>query len=143
MDFNDYQIATNRTNMYTKAIDDLLKPLKDLVVADAIDADVYETEAEKAFLMVQDILNLAYVLLGYSGEVAELNNKFKKVIRGDKNMLDFYQEALYEQGDALWYSAQLVNQIGIYTLDDVAKVNLNKLQDREDRKVLKGSGDYR
>jgi hypothetical protein len=42
----------------------------------------------------------------------------------------------------LWYLAALAREIGL-SLDDVARENVAKLQERAARNVLKGSGDYR
>ena len=42
----------------------------------------------------------------------------------------------------LWYVAILAEDIG-YTLEDVAKMNVEKLQPRKDRNKIHGSGDHR
>jgi NTP pyrophosphatase (non-canonical NTP hydrolase) len=91
---------------------------------------------------------LAYITLGLGGETGEVLEKIKKVIRGDKEdtpaewttglMMDLKKEL----GDVLWYLARLCDY---YHLDmgDVAESNLAKLLDRQQRGVLKGSGDNR
>ena len=47
-----------------------------------------------------------------------------------------------ELGDVLWYIAVLAHELNI-SLDDVADDNIEKLSDRLNRGVLKGSGDER
>lgn len=87
-----------------------------------------------------------YVLLGLLGEAGELANKYKKFLRGDvsgPDALDKIKDILGpELGDVLWYVSQLSTELG-FELSDLAKKNLDKLADRKQREVLKGSGDYR
>jgi NTP pyrophosphatase (non-canonical NTP hydrolase) len=45
-------------------------------------------------------------------------------------------------GDVLWYLAVLAHDLDI-SLDDIAKYNLDKLQSRKQRGMLKGDGDVR
>jgi NTP pyrophosphatase (non-canonical NTP hydrolase) len=45
-------------------------------------------------------------------------------------------------GDVLWYLAQVCNDCDI-DLEAVARENLDKLRDRQERGVLKGSGGER
>ena len=82
---------------------------------------------------------ITYPALGLAGEAGEVANKVKKIIRDGK--LD--KAALKgEIGDCLWYIAALCRDLNI-DLGDVAKANLEKLQDRKARGTLKGSGDKR
>lgn len=82
---------------------------------------------------------ITYPALGLAGEAGEVANKVKKIIRDGK--LD--KAALKgEIGDCLWYIAALCRDLNI-DLGDVAKANLEKLQDRKARGTLKGSGDTR
>jgi NTP pyrophosphatase (non-canonical NTP hydrolase) len=128
--------------LYSKAIDDLLEPIFQVV---QYPQDVSGGEFERALdavVQVRMILDVCYPLLGYVGEVAELANKFKKVIRGDKHVSDFIGESFDEQGDALYYASELATQTG-YKLEDIAKGNNRKLRDRMNRGVIKGDGDNR
>jgi NTP pyrophosphatase (non-canonical NTP hydrolase) len=47
-----------------------------------------------------------------------------------------------ELGDVLWYVANLAGDLG-FELEWVAQQNLDKLNSRMARGVIKGSGDYR
>ena len=78
--------------------------------------------------------------LGLVGEAGEVAEKIKKKIRdGDKVTSD---EIVKELGDVLFYTTALAN----YFLSDIGVVmemNITKLDDREKRGTLKGSGDNR
>lgn len=89
-------------------------------------------------------MRIIYPALGMNGEAGEVADKVKKVIRD--NNLDFdaeKREAIaLEIGDVLWYCATLAHDIG-YSLEDVAKKNIDKLASRKKRGTLSGSGDNR
>lgn len=89
-------------------------------------------------------MRIIYPALGMNGEAGEVADKVKKVIRD--NNLDFdaeKREAIaLEIGDVLWYCATLAHDIG-YSLEDVAKKNIDKLASRAQRGKLGGSGDNR
>ena len=88
--------------------------------------------------------SLVYPALGLVGEAGEVAEKIKKIIRDDKGVIgyDKTEEIAKELGDVLWYIAALSTEIG-YELEDIAKINLEKLESRHNRGVLKGSGDNR
>lgn len=88
--------------------------------------------------------NLVYPALGLCGEAGEMANKVKKIQRDHDNKIpyDFRLKAMKELGDALWYLDAICHELGI-TLSDVASTNINKLEDRQERGVLKGDGDDR
>ena len=82
---------------------------------------------------------ITYPALGLAGEAGEVANKVKKIIRDGK--LD-KASLKAEIGDCLWYIAALCRDLNV-DLGDIAKANLEKLQDRKARGTLKGSGDKR
>ena len=83
--------------------------------------------------------NLVYPALGLCGETGEVVEKIKKKIRDG---IFIRAEIVKELGDVLWYLNALAYELG-YTLEEVAYINLNKLQSRKDRDQLQGSGDNR
>lgn len=104
-------------------------------------------------------VSVIYPALGLANEAGEVLGKLKKRLRGDGMTVaraneaaaaDFFigltEEELAgyksELGDVLWYLAALAEDLGI-DLQDVAELNIAKLQDRYNRGVIKGSGDNR
>jgi NTP pyrophosphatase (non-canonical NTP hydrolase) len=83
---------------------------------------------------------VAYVALGLANEAGEVAGKVKKLLRGDRNISRF--DVRDELGDVLWYLAACADTFEL-TLEDIAKANIDKLQDRAQRNALKGSGDNR
>ncbi len=80
-----------------------------------------------------------YPALGLSGEVGELNNKIKKIIRDkafDKKDLES------ELGDVLWYVSALASDLDL-DLGDVAAHNIDKVLSRKRGGKIHGSGDNR
>jgi NTP pyrophosphatase (non-canonical NTP hydrolase) len=88
--------------------------------------------------------DLTYPALGLCGEAGEVAEKVKKTIRDDGGVLtDERREALArELGDVLWYLSQLATEADL-DLDTIAEDNLEKLLSRQERGVLRGSGDNR
>lgn len=76
-------------------------------------------------------------LVGESGEVAE---KVKKLIR-DKHKFT-PDEIGSELGDVFFYGVSIAMIFG-FTLADIIRMNMKKLNSRQERGVLKGSGDNR
>lgn len=91
-----------------------------------------------------------YPALGLANEAGEALGKIKKLIRdddvrfdGDSKITDQQRADLgAELGDVLWYVANLSRDLGL-SLNDVAAMNLEKLQSRLARGVIGGSGDNR
>jgi NTP pyrophosphatase (non-canonical NTP hydrolase) len=98
---------------------------------------------ETAFYPGKD-KNFIYPTLGLAGEAGEVAEKIKKVIRDDNGAVSEEKKAELkkELGDVLWYTAQIATELGI-SLDEIAKLNIEKLRSRKERNVLGGSGDNR
>jgi NTP pyrophosphatase (non-canonical NTP hydrolase) len=85
-----------------------------------------------------------YPILGLLGEAGELANKYKKVIRDDGGILseEKRKDLIMELSDVMWYCATLANDLNV-DLNTVCELNIQKLNDRKLRGVIKGSGDNR
>lgn len=102
--------------------------------------------------------NFAYMFLNLVGEIGEFASKVAKHIRKEKAMVDYNSlitergnnamtrqeiaDLRKEAGDCLWQLAGLCKVMG-WTLESVARENLAKLADRQQRHVIDGSGDNR
>lgn len=93
---------------------------------------------------LETLLGVLYASMGLAGEAGEVANKVKKIIRDKDGVVGAFErnELADELGDVLWYVAQLAERLG-FTLDDIAKINHDKLTDRARRDAIKGSGDDR
>ena len=88
-------------------------------------------------------IGLVYTTLGLNGEAGEIAEKVKKLLRDDKTMTEEHrQELILELGDVLWYVANLAKELDV-SLEEVATQNIAKLQSRNKRNMLGGSGDNR
>lgn len=87
---------------------------------------------------------IVYPALGLAGEAGEVAEKVKKMCRDDNTVMTTFkqQEIKKELGDVLWYVAETARQAGL-TLEEVAQANYDKLQSRQARNQLHGSGDNR
>lgn len=63
-----------------------------------------------------------YTQLGFIGEVGEVANKYKKVIRGDYELEDIKSELIKEVGDLIWYYARHMDELG-YKLEPLLQHN--------------------
>lgn len=88
--------------------------------------------------------DLLHWVLGINGEAGEIAEKMKKIIRDKNGELSAKdkQELAKEVGDVLWYLAVFAHNLGV-PLEEIAQANLDKLQSRKARGVLRGSGDNR
>ena len=104
----------------------------------------YQQKSQKTAFYPDVGKNIAYPTLGLMGEAGEIANKVKKIYRDDKGKLtDDRKEMLRKElGDVLWYVAQVSTELGL-SLDDIAKLNLERLLDRKERGTLHGDGDDR
>ncbi len=90
---------------------------------------------------------LMFFALALTEEAGEFAGKVKKIVRNKEINPDKLPESektalLYELGDVLWYISQLARILDS-DINEVARLNLQKLLDRKKRKVIKSSGDNR
>lgn len=119
-----------------------------------MDMDSYQSATRKtatypyAFTGNEAAIN--YCIMGLAGEVGEICNKWKKILRGDFNdevfgviprgvLRDLFFK---EMGDVQWYLARACEELN-FDLDVVAEANLNHLASRAERGVIRGNGDDR
>lgn len=92
--------------------------------------------------------NFIYPTLGLAGETGEVVEKIKKLIRDEtitsaSKISDEKKEELKKElGDIVWYLAQLATELDL-DLNAIAELNIQKLQERQKRGTLHGSGDNR
>jgi NTP pyrophosphatase (non-canonical NTP hydrolase) len=92
---------------------------------------------------------IIYPALGLANEAGEVCGALKKIMRDEHVSVEGFAltdkqrlTVAAELGDVLWYIAALSRDLNI-SLNDVAKMNIEKLADRKERGVLGGSGDNR
>ncbi len=105
----------------------------------AISTDLFDEGARKI-----DSMAFFSKLLGLVGESGEVADKFKKIYRDQNGKItpEQIEGMKKELGDVLWYIAVIAQYLDI-RLEDIAELNLAKLQDRKKRGVISGSGDNR
>ena len=103
--------------------------------------DEYQMRAEST-AVYPDEFAIMYPTLGLTGEAGEVADKVKKIYRDGTPSLFYKNDIAKELGDVLWYVAVLARDLG-YSLEEVAQMNLDKLEDRKNRNMLQGSGDNR
>lgn len=83
-------------------------------------------------------------VLGLVGEAGETADKVKKVLRDKDGVINEEDklEITKELGDVLWYVASIARYLGV-PLEQVAKLNIEKLEGRQKRNLLHGEGDNR
>lgn len=96
--------------------------------------------------------NFSYMFLNLVGEVGEFASKVAKAIRKEEieifeNEIDLVEDwndsdLRKEAGDILWQLSGLCTVMG-WTLEEVARQNLDKLASRKERNVIDGEGDNR
>ena len=106
--------------------------------------DSYQIKARKTAMYPDLGSNNIYPTLGLVGEAGEVAEKVKKVLRDKNGNFDIEsKEAIKKElGDVLWYLANLCSEFN-FSLNDVAMLNLEKLELRASSGKISGSGDDR
>jgi NTP pyrophosphatase (non-canonical NTP hydrolase) len=109
-----------------------------------MDFNEYQRHADSTAIYPNRGHNLPYVTLGLAGEAGEVAEKIKKLIRDREGIADedYKKEIAKELGDVLWYIAEMCTELGL-TMDEAAKMNIEKLSSRKQRDALHGDGDNR
>ena len=104
----------------------------------------YSDAALKTDVGTKETNQLSYICLGISGESGEICDHVKKHIRDDNGKMGDKRRELIlkEVGDVLWYLNKLTIKLGS-SLSEAAEMNIKKLQSRQARGQIHGSGDDR
>ena len=102
-----------------------------------MEANQYQYEAMKTRLPTAD---LEYCVMNLISEAGEVVGLFAKA-RRDEKLID-KGNLCKELGDVCWQVAAVAHLSGL-TLEEVMRMNLNKLASRQKRGTLTGSGDSR
>ena len=102
-------------------------------------ADFYSGWVEKKIL-TEGQERLYENTLGLVGEAGEVAEKMKKLVRDSSRFTN--EEIMKELGDVVFYATALGNIYG-RGLQEILELNIQKLDDRQKRGKLKGSGDNR
>ena len=101
----------------------------------------YQKRAKKTAIYPQATA-FPYLATGLASEAGEVAGLISKGIRGDHMGMVSHVDLMKELGDVLWFVAQFATEMDI-DLDEIAEKNLAKLEDRQKRGVIRGSGDDR
>lgn len=99
----------------------------------------YQEEASKFRLDSYSPEAAVFGLLAEAGEVAAV---FQKMLRGDYDIPEAMARLEKELGDVLWHIAAIADD-NEWDLEEICKVNLEKLQSRQLRGMIMGNGDNR
>lgn len=110
----------------------------------ALNFNDYQFEAIRTAIYPNRGSNFVYPALGLCGEAGEVAEKIKKIIRDKGGKLDVLaiDGIVKELGDVMWYVAALCCELQV-NMEDVARINLEKLAARKAQGTLGGSGDNR
>lgn len=105
--------------------------------------DEYQQQALATAIYPREA-GIVYPVLGLAGESGEVADKVKKTIRDHGGVFDesIRTEIAKEAGDIMWYLAALARELGI-SLEDIARMNIDKITSRQKRGKLHGDGDNR
>ena len=107
--------------------------------------DDYQQQAlTTAHPNAKELMGQTISVMGIAGEAGEVLEKWKKILVYKDGVVseDDIKNIKEELGDVLWYVAVLADSLGV-TFEEVARLNIEKLRDRQKRNVIKGAGDNR
>jgi NTP pyrophosphatase (non-canonical NTP hydrolase) len=101
-------------------------------------------EASAFYMGGNDMDRTVYCALGLAEEAGEVVGKVKKLYRDRGGVIDDEWRVAIgnELGDALWYLSTLASGVGL-TLEDVARMNMEKRSRRREAGTTRGDGDER
>lgn len=122
----------------------------DFLDHDGMSFDEYQAHAMETAIYPDELL---YPVLGLVGEAGEVADKVKKFYRDNQFEVSCEDavaelpamlrlEIAKELGDVLWYVSAIASDLG-YSLEEIAELNIEKLDSRQKRNRLKGNGDNR
>ena len=105
--------------------------------------DEYQVAARSTAIYPGE-MRVVYPTIGLAGETGEVAEKVKKTLRDVGGTFDGERRDAIaaELGDVLWYVAMIAADLDL-SLDQVARLNVEKLRSRAARHRLHGSGDNR
>lgn len=109
-----------------------------------MDFQEYQKRAEETAEYPIIGARFVYPALGLANEAGEVAGKIKKIFRDDGGVVtpERLDSIKKELGDVLWYLAATSSSLGL-SLEEVAELNLSRLQSRKERGVIHGDGDNR
>jgi len=148
MKIDDYQNETNATAIYTNGLSELTEKIRGGLSIAQWDYAEYGSnptvdEAYEALAKLESYLTRVYPLMEMIGEVGEVAEHFKKVMRDDGFDFSSRTESIKkEMGDVSYGWAQLAERFG-WNCSEILQDNIYKLRDRLSRDAIKGDGDNR
>jgi len=143
--FFDYQTAALATTVYP-SLGEMVRKLTEENADGYPIFGLFADQSEDVLTAVEQCNpgNIYYTTIALCGEVGEIANKVKKIMRDHNGHCPeaLSREIRDEIGDALYYLAALTTEMD-ESLQSIAEDNLKKLQDRQQADTLKGSGDGR
>lgn len=103
----------------------------------------YQEAAKKTAVYPSIGESFVYPAMGLAGEAGEVLEKVKKIFRDKPEQNEEWRIGMAKEiGDVLWYVTILAGEFG-FSLEDIARLNIEKLASRESRGKLHGDGDDR
>lgn len=129
MNVDEYQLKAHETAVYPRIL--VLKNPNDVgaLIKNGIE--------------VVDI-SWVYPILGFAGEIGEVANKMKKVIRDDNFIISTEKriQIKRELGDCDWYAAETATELNLKK-SEIDNDNIEALANRKKENKIHGSGDER